>query len=74
LDGLKDKHRAVFVLRHVEGMELLEIAHGLDISLATVKRYLVKATRAIEKSVSRDEVLRASLLGALPASTIEGGL
>jgi len=34
LDGLKDKHRAVFVLRHVEGMDLLDIATGLDISLA----------------------------------------
>jgi RNA polymerase sigma-70 factor (ECF subfamily) len=73
LDGMKDKHRAVFVLRHVEGMELLEIARGLDISLATVKRYLVKATGAIEKSVSRDEVLRASLLGAFPACTLGGG-
>ena len=38
LDGMKDKHRAVFVLRHVEGLELLEIADGLGISLATVKR------------------------------------
>jgi len=73
LDGMKDKHRAVFVLRHVEGMELLEIAQGLDISLATVKRYLVKATGAIEKSVSRDQVLRSSLLGALPTSTLGGG-
>ena len=73
LDGMKDKHRAVFVLRHVEGMELLEIAQGLDISLATVKRYLVKATGAIEKSVSRDEVLKASLLRASPASTLGGG-
>jgi RNA polymerase sigma-70 factor (ECF subfamily) len=60
LDGMKDKHRAVFVLRHVEGMELLEIATGLEISLATVKRYLVKATGAIEKALSRDEELRAS--------------
>jgi RNA polymerase sigma-70 factor (ECF subfamily) len=72
LDGMKDKHRAVFVLRHVEGMELLEIAHGLDISLATVKRYLVKATAAIQKAVSRDEALRTNLLGARPASTLGG--
>jgi len=74
LDGMKDKHRAVFVLRHVEGMELLEIAQGLDISLATVKRYLIRATGAIQKAVSRDEALRTSLLGALPASTLGGAL
>ena len=61
LDGMKDKHRAVFVLRHVEGMDLREIATGLDISLATVKRYLIKAMRAIESAALRDEGLRASL-------------
>jgi RNA polymerase sigma-70 factor, ECF subfamily len=73
LDGMKDKHRAVFVLRHVEGMDLLEIAAGLDISLATVKRYLVKATVSIHKAVSRDEGLRAKLCGALPAQTLGDG-
>ena len=63
LDGLKDKHRAVFVLRHVEGMDLGEIATGLDISLATVKRYLLKAMRAIERAAVSDEGLRLSLAG-----------
>jgi DNA-directed RNA polymerase specialized sigma24 family protein len=53
-------------------MELLEIAQGLDISLATVKRYLVKATGAIQKAVSRDGALRTRLLGSLPASTLGG--
>ena len=61
LDGMKVKHRAVFVLRHVEGMDLYEIATGMDISLATVKRYLVKAMRCIEHSVARDPGLKASL-------------
>ena len=73
LDHMKDNHRAVFVLRHVEGLELLEIAAGLDISLATVKRYLVKATGAIQKAVSRDGALRASLCGELPPRTVGGG-
>ncbi|HEX7505563.1 MAG TPA: sigma-70 family RNA polymerase sigma factor [Polyangia bacterium] len=72
LDGMKDKHRAVFVLRHVEGMELLEIAAGLDISLATVKRYLVKATGAILRSVARNDGLRASLCGELPSRIVRG--
>ncbi len=67
LDGMKDKYRAVFVLRHVEGMDLLEIATGLDISLATVKRYLVKAMGAIQHALSRDEGLRARLSPVLLA-------
>jgi RNA polymerase sigma-70 factor (ECF subfamily) len=61
LDGMKDKHRAVFVLRHVEGMELREVADGLGISLATVKRYLVKAMAAIERAALRDETLKVRL-------------
>jgi RNA polymerase sigma-70 factor, ECF subfamily len=73
LDGLKDKHRAVFVLRHVEGMDLREIATGLDISLATVKRYLLKAMRAIEHAAVRDEGLRVSLAGLMQAETRGGG-
>lgn len=73
LDGLKDKHRAVFVLRHVEGMDLREIATGLDISLATVKRYLLKAMRAIEHAALHDEGLRASLAGLLEGETSGGG-
>lgn len=73
LDGLKDKHRAVFVLRHVEGMDLQEIATGLDISLATVKRYLLKAMRAIEHAAVRDEGLRISLAGIMQSDPLGGG-
>ena len=72
LDGLKDKHRAVFVLRHVEGMDLREIATGLDISLATVKRYLLKAMRAIEHAAVSDEGLRVSLAGIMQLETRGG--
>jgi RNA polymerase sigma-70 factor, ECF subfamily len=72
LDGMKDKHRAVFVLRHVEGMDLQEIAAGLNISLATVKRYLVKATCSIQRAVVRDEGLHASLACESPARTSGG--
>ena len=73
LDGLKDKHRAVFVLRHVEGMDLREIATGLDISLATVKRYLLKAMKTIEHAAMRDEGLRVSLAGIMQSETHGGG-
>jgi len=46
---MRDKYRAVFILRHVEGMDLQEIASGLGISLATVKRYLTKALASIHQ-------------------------
>jgi RNA polymerase sigma-70 factor, ECF subfamily len=65
LDGMKEKYRTVFVLRHVEGMELLDIAASLDISLATVKRYLVKAMSFVQEAVQHDEGLQLSLSGVL---------
>ena len=72
LDGMKDKHRAVFVLRHVEGLDLQDIATGLAISLATVKRYLIKATRSLQRAALRDEGLRASLDSESPGKTTGG--
>lgn len=72
LGGMKEKHRAVFVLRHVEGMDLREIAVGLGMSLATVKRYLVKALHAIERATAQDEGLRGRL-GRSGVTTGEGG-
>jgi RNA polymerase sigma-70 factor (ECF subfamily) len=72
LDGMKDKHRAVFVLRHVEGMDLQEIADGLDLSLATVKRYLVKSLRAIQQEVARDAGLLDRLAVLAPADAAGG--
>lgn len=68
LDGMKDKHRAVFVLRHVEGMQLQEISAGLGLSLASVKRYLVSALRSIQHAVASDHELQETLgLAAHPA-------
>jgi RNA polymerase sigma-70 factor (ECF subfamily) len=72
LDGMKDKQRAVFILRHVEGMDLQEVADGLDISLATVKRYLAKAIVAIERATVRDQTLKARL-GLAPSAKPAGG-
>jgi RNA polymerase sigma-70 factor (ECF subfamily) len=72
LDGMKDKQRAVFILRHVEGMDLQEVADGLDISLATVKRYLAKAIVAIERAAVRDQTLKARL-GLGPSAKPAGG-
>ena len=55
LDGMRDKYRAVFILRYVEDMDLDEIAAGLGISRATVKRYLARALASIQRSVFKRE-------------------
>jgi RNA polymerase sigma-70 factor (ECF subfamily) len=61
LDSLPAKHRAVFVLRHVEGLDLGKISQNLDISLATVKRHLVKATQRLDQAVAEDGDLAGHL-------------
>ena len=61
LDSLPPKHRAVFVLRHVEGLDLGQISENLEISLATVKRHLVKATRRLDQAVAEDGELAGHL-------------
>ncbi len=43
LEALPDGHRAVFVLRHYDGMSLEEIAGTLNLSLGTVKSSLHRA-------------------------------
>ncbi len=63
LDRMRDKHRAVFILRYVEGMDLGDIATGLGISRASVKRYLAKAVATIQKSVPQEEARAAVHVG-----------
>jgi RNA polymerase sigma factor (sigma-70 family) len=55
LDGMRARYRVAFILRYVEDMELKEIASGLGISLATVKRDLTEALAFIQESVSKEE-------------------
>lgn len=45
VDTLGEDERIVFVLRHVEGMELREVGEVVGLSLATVKRRLAEAQR-----------------------------
>jgi RNA polymerase sigma-70 factor, ECF subfamily len=72
LDGMSDRHRAVFVLRRLEGMELAEIAAHLELSLATVKRDLDKANTHVSRAIHRDDHLRIGLEQSPGTST--GGL
>jgi len=58
LDQQSDDARLAFVLRHVQGMELTEVAGALNVSLATVKRKLARITPRIRAQASRDPLLR----------------
>jgi RNA polymerase sigma-70 factor (ECF subfamily) len=49
LDGMSAEERVALVLRRVEGMELLEIAERMSLSLATVKRRLTAAERKLKE-------------------------
>jgi RNA polymerase sigma-70 factor (ECF subfamily) len=57
LDRLRVSERECFVLRHLEGMELLEVAEATGLSLATVKRRLDHASTKLMALVSEDAIL-----------------
>jgi RNA polymerase sigma-70 factor (ECF subfamily) len=57
LDGARDEDRLAFVLRHLEGLELTEVAAGLGVSLATAKRRLARVTTWIRAQMAGDPVL-----------------
>lgn len=59
LDELGHDARLAFVLRHIEGLELEDVAAGLGVSLATAKRRLVKAQAVVMSRVRRDPALSA---------------
>jgi RNA polymerase sigma-70 factor (ECF subfamily) len=59
LDRLNAEDRAAFVLRHMEGMKLDEIADALGVSLATVKRRIDRAGQSVSRFVERDAALSA---------------
>lgn len=57
LDGCSAADRLAFVLRHIEGLQLDEVARALDVSSATVKRQLARVQVRIVTLASRDPVL-----------------
>lgn len=59
LDRLPTDERIAFCLRYVEGMQLDEVAHACDTSLATVKRRLTRARDRFERLAARDVLLRS---------------
>ena len=53
IERLPAEERVALVLRRVEGMELLEIAEEMKLSLATVKRRLAAAEGRLERAKAR---------------------
>jgi len=60
LDRLSTRERLVLVLRHVEGMTLEEISAAMELSLATVKRGLRRASARVSQMVDADDPKRRS--------------
>jgi RNA polymerase sigma-70 factor, ECF subfamily len=71
LDQMNDRIRTVFVLRRFDGVALTEIASGLGLSLATVKRDLDKANGFISQAIHRDERLRDELMAGAAQNDVE---
>jgi RNA polymerase sigma-70 factor (ECF subfamily) len=59
LEGLRINDRTAFVLRHMEGLKLEEIADRMGVSLATVKRWVGRASQDVSALVAADRELAA---------------
>jgi RNA polymerase sigma-70 factor (ECF subfamily) len=59
LERLRVNDRTAFVLRHMEGQKLDEIAHTMGVSLATVKRWVGRAGLEVAAHVEGDRELAA---------------
>ena len=65
LDRMPPRRRVAFVLRHVEGLELAEVAEYLKVSESTAKREVVKARQSIFARAERSEPALWSFLSRL---------
>ena len=61
LDRLPADERVAFVLRHIEGMDLGQLAETCRVSLSTIKRRLGRAEARFARAARNDEVLRSWL-------------
>jgi RNA polymerase sigma-70 factor (ECF subfamily) len=64
LDRLGPQQRTAYVLRHIEGMELTEVAAAVGVSLATVKRWLPRITDRLHGQAARDPLLQRYVAAA----------
>jgi len=53
LDAVSERERAAFLLRHDHGLSMQEIAEVLEVSAGSVKSYLFRSARKLQKELSR---------------------
>jgi RNA polymerase sigma-70 factor (ECF subfamily) len=53
LDAVSERERAAFLLRHDHGLSMQEIAEVLEVSVGSVKSYLFRSARKLQKELSR---------------------
>jgi RNA polymerase sigma-70 factor (ECF subfamily) len=56
LDNLDHKHREVFILRHIDGLSIKEIAEVIDINEGTVKSRLFYAIKKLANELKMFEI------------------
>lgn len=61
LDSMNVDDRLAFTLRHLEGLELTEVAETLKMSLSTAKRRIWRAEAEFRRACEKDGDLRACL-------------
>lgn len=61
LSGMKQRRRMAFVLRHVQEMEMLEVAGALGISESTLRRDLLRAREHLLRAAAGEPALSAYL-------------
>ncbi len=61
LDGVSSRRRLAFVLRHVQGLEILDVASALGISESTARRELERARTFVIKRGEREPALKPYL-------------
>ncbi len=72
LEKLAPRTRRAFVLRYVEKLELVDVASAMDISLATAKRHLARASVRVFAMAEREPTL-VEYMGDLKMRASGGG-
>jgi RNA polymerase sigma-70 factor (ECF subfamily) len=62
LNRMPADERVAFALRYIDGMDLAEVARACEVSLATIKRRLVKAEERFVAAAQKDDLLAQRLL------------